>query len=86
MFGGENWLEVLTLVLVAVLLYTPDSSLTQVPTPQLTSPHLPQLTSFTSSPPLTQDCGTERYLAAIALVLAWATLITLVGRHPKLSR
>jgi len=60
-FGGENWLEVLTLVLVAVLLYTPDSS-------------------------LTQDCGTERYLAAIALVLAWATLITLVGRHPKLSR
>ena len=29
-FDGENWAEVVTLVLVAVLLYTPDSSLTQV--------------------------------------------------------
>merc|ERR1719483_1700121 len=31
-------------------------------------------------------CETKRHLAAIAIVLSWATLITLVGRHPKLSR
>ena len=60
-FGGENWLELITLGLVATILFTPDAS-------------------------LSTDCNTERYLAAIALVLAWATLITLVGRHPKLSR
>ena len=60
-FGGENWLELITLGLVATILFTPDAS-------------------------LSADCNTERYLAAIALVLAWATLITLVGRHPKLSR
>jgi ankyrin repeat protein len=35
---------------------------------------------------LSEQCGTERYLAAVALVLAWATLITLVGRHPRLSK
>lgn len=33
----------------------------------------------------TDWCGLKRHLAAIALVLGWATLITLVGRHPKLS-
>ena len=60
-FGSENWLELITLGLVATLLFTPDDS-------------------------LSADCNTERYLAAVALVLAWATLITLVGRHPKLSR
>ena len=31
-------------------------------------------------------CETKQHLAAIALVLSWATLITLVGRHPKLPR
>ena len=31
-------------------------------------------------------CETKRHLAAIAIVLSWATLITLVGRYPKLSR
>jgi len=31
-------------------------------------------------------CETKRHLAAVAIVLSWATLITLVGRHPTLSR
>merc|ERR1719348_892865 len=31
-------------------------------------------------------CETKRHLAAVSIVLSWATLITLVGRHPKLSR
>ena len=28
----------------------------------------------------------KRHLSAIAIVLSWAELITLVGKHPKLSR
>ena len=31
-------------------------------------------------------CETKRYLAAFAIILSWATLITLVGRHPKLAK
>ena len=60
-FGLENWLELLTIFLSAIIIYIPDS--------HFTSP-----------------CQTKRYLAAFAIVLSWATLITLVGRHPKLSR
>ena len=32
------------------------------------------------------SCDVKRHLAAIALLLAWAELITMVGRHPRLSR
>eukprot|EP00092_Neocalanus_flemingeri_P024278 GFUD01026328.1.p1 GENE.GFUD01026328.1~~GFUD01026328.1.p1 ORF type:complete len:1070 (+),score=218.12 GFUD01026328.1:113-3322(+) len=60
-FGAENWLELITISLVGILLYVPDSS-------------------------FEDPCETKRHLAAIAIVLSWATLITLVGRHPKLSR
>lgn len=28
----------------------------------------------------------KRHMAAIALVLSWAEFITLVGKHPKLTR
>merc|ERR1719348_1912486 len=31
-------------------------------------------------------CETKRHLAAVSIILSWATLITLVGRHPKLSQ
>lgn len=31
-------------------------------------------------------CEIKRHLAAIAVVLSWAELITLIARHPKLSR
>ena len=29
---------------------------------------------------------TKRHLAAVSLVLSWAEFITLVGKHPKLTR
>ena len=41
---------------------------------------------------LFHQCGSEsdeaikRHLAAVAIVLSWAELITLVGKHPKLTR
>ena len=31
-------------------------------------------------------CTLKRHLAAISLVLAWAEMITLVARHPKLAK
>ena len=31
-------------------------------------------------------CDTKRTLAAFAIVISWATLITLIGRHPKLAQ
>ena len=31
-------------------------------------------------------CGIKRHLAAVAIILSWAELITLVARHPRLSR
>ena len=31
-------------------------------------------------------CETKRTLAAFAIVISWATLITLIGRHPKLAQ
>ncbi len=33
-----------------------------------------------------QSEETKRHLAAVAIVLSWAELITLVGKHPKLTR
>ena len=60
-FGLENWLEILTIILVSVILYVPDAK-------------------------FSEPCETKRYLAGFAIVLSWATLITLVGRHPKLSQ
>ena len=37
--------------------------------------------------PNTDDTITlKRHLSAIAIVLSWAELITLVGKHPKLTR
>ena len=35
---------------------------------------------------LNDPCNLKRHLAAIALVLSWAEMITLVARHPKLAR
>ena len=32
------------------------------------------------------DCHYKRHFAAIALVLSWSELITLVARHPKLAK
>ncbi len=32
------------------------------------------------------NCSVKRHLAAVALVLSWAELITLVARHPRLAR
>ena len=32
------------------------------------------------------NCTVKRHLAAVALVLSWAELITLVARHPRLDR
>ena len=60
-FDAENWLELITLILTAVILLVPDD--------RFESP-----------------CVTKRYLAAFAIILSWSTLITLVGRHPKLSK
>ena len=60
-FGLENWLELATLALTAVILYVPDEKF--------------------SSP-----CDTKRNLAAFTIVLSCATLITLIGRHPKLAQ
>ena len=60
-FGVENWLEVATLLLVAVILFIPDEN-------------------------FEDPCETKRHLAAVAIVLSWATLITLIGRHPKLAK
>ena len=31
-------------------------------------------------------CGVKRHLAAVAIILSWAELITLVARHPRLAR
>ena len=60
-FDWENWLEILTLVLIGVIIYVPDEK-------------------------FATPCETKRYLAAFAIILGWATLITLVGRHPKLAQ
>jgi len=35
---------------------------------------------------IVNGCETKRHLAAFVIVLAWATLITLTGRHPKMAR
>lgn len=61
LFTPENWLEGFMIVLVAIILWVPDS--------QFESP-----------------CNLKRHLAAIAIVLSWAEMITLVARHPRLSR
>lgn len=33
-----------------------------------------------------EPCEVKRHLAAVAIILSWAELITLVARHPKLAR
>ena len=33
-----------------------------------------------------EPCKIKRHLAAVAIILSWAELITLVARHPRLSR
>lgn len=35
---------------------------------------------------LVDPCGIKRHFSAIAIILSWAELITLVGRHPRLSQ
>ena len=60
-FGWENWMEILTVILAAIILYVPDEKF--------------------ESP-----CETKRHLAAFCIILSWSTLITLVGRHPKLAQ
>ncbi|TRY61746.1 hypothetical protein TCAL_09528 [Tigriopus californicus] len=35
---------------------------------------------------LANPCEIKRHLSAIAIILSWAELITLVGRHPRLGR
>ena len=35
---------------------------------------------------LSDPCAVKRHLAAVAIVMSWAELVTFVARHPRLSR
>ena len=71
LLSPENWIELTTILCICVILFMPD-------------------TDFRSSNAWREYAEEskmlKRHLSAIAIVLSWAELITLVGKHPKLSR